>query len=80
MKNMGVIVDPTLTADGKCDWSISSQQICAVFGNQQIITVKDVILYMVYNARCTIVRNITCFAIGAGNGFALIIAVDRNII
>ena len=62
---------PALSANAKSYWGISRQQVGAIFGDQQEVSVKDIVFNVIYNSRSAIVRNIARISLIARNWLTL---------
>jgi hypothetical protein len=62
---------PALSANATSYWGISRQQVGAIFGDQQEVSVKDIVFNVIYNSGSAIVRNIARISLTARNWLTL---------
>lgn len=77
---MSMIIYPIFPFYTESYGSISCQQVCSIFGNQKIIAIKDIIFYVINNARSPIIRNVARFSFCPCYSFSLGITIDTYFI
>ena len=79
LQNMRMIIDPVFSRNRKCNRRTSCQKICPILRHKQVITVKDIILYIIHNARSPIIRVLSRFTFATCDRLTHTVAIFSNI-
>lgn len=76
--DMSVIVDPELPIRHECYGCLSGTEIFSIFSNQKIASIKQVTIYVVNDAGCSVVWIWSFLSLGLFNRFSFPIVIARD--